>query len=88
MVWFEEDGTVLRGRPVDVALAVEKRALKEVHPMSTPILATLAEPNRPVEAPGTVEVELHMLRGDIEFSFMLDLTDPDGRAIAIERRVG
>jgi ABC-type polysaccharide/polyol phosphate transport system ATPase subunit len=85
VVWFDEDGTVLRGRPVDVALAVEKRAPKEVHPMSTPILATLAEPNRPVEAPGTVEIELHVLRGDIEFSFVLDLTDPDGRSIAIEQ---
>ena len=26
-----------------------------------------------------------MLRGDIEFSFMLDLTEPDGRSIAIEQ---
>ncbi len=86
VIWFEEDGTVLRGRPVDVALAVEKRALDEVDPMSAPILAALPTPGHPVEVPGAVEVELHVLRKDIEFAFTLELTDPDGDQIALEQQ--
>jgi len=85
VIWLEEDGTVLRGRPVDVALAVEDRNRKEVHALSAPILATLPERKSPVEVPGTVELELHMLRKDIDFSFTLELTDPDGRVIELEQ---
>jgi lipopolysaccharide transport system ATP-binding protein len=85
VLWFEEDGTVLRGRPVDVALAVEKRNVKEVHPLSAPILASLPDPHGAVEVPGIVDVELHMLRKDIAFSFALELTDPAGHAIEFEQ---
>lgn len=85
VIWLEEDGSALRGRPVDVALAVEKRDVKEVHPLSAPILASLPEPGRAVQVPGTVEVELHLLRKDIDFSFTLELADPAGRVIEVEQ---
>jgi hypothetical protein len=85
VIWFEEDGTVIRGRPVDVALAVEKRTRKELHPLSAPILAALPEPDRPVEVPGTVEIELHVLRKDMDFAFTLELADSAGHLIDIEQ---
>jgi ABC-type polysaccharide/polyol phosphate transport system ATPase subunit len=85
VIWIEEDGTIIRGRPVDVALAVENRTRKEVHPLSAPILAALHEPDRPVEVPGTVEVELHVLRKDIDFAFTLELADSAGRLIDVEQ---
>lgn len=85
VIWLEEDGTALRGRPVDVALAVEKRQRKEVHPMSAPILASMPHRDRPVEVPGVIEVELHVLRKDIEFSFTLELGDPAGRLLEVEQ---
>jgi lipopolysaccharide transport system ATP-binding protein len=85
VIWFEEDGTIFRGRPVDVAREVEKSVRKEVHALSAPILATLQDREGPVDVPGTVEVELHMLRKDIVFSFTLELADPDGRVIEVEQ---
>ncbi len=85
VIWIEKDGTVFRGRPVDVAIAVQNRHREEVHPLSTPILATLAEAKIPVEVPGVVEIELHMLRKDIQFGFTLELTDPAGRSIELEQ---
>ncbi len=83
--WFESDGTVFRGRPVDVALAVENRDRKEVHPLSAPILASVPDRDRPFEVPGRIEVELHLLRKDIAFSFTLELTDPAGHLFEVEQ---
>jgi len=86
VIWLDEDGTVFRGRPVDVALEVEKRVKKEIHPLSAPLLASLPDRDGPIHVPGSFEVELHILRKDIEFSFVLELDDPEGRVIAIEQQ--
>jgi hypothetical protein len=85
VIWIEKDGKMFRGRPVDVARAVENLHPEEVHPLSAPILATLPDSGGPIEVPGAVEIELHMLRKDIEFAFTLGLTDADGRSIALEQ---
>jgi homopolymeric O-antigen transport system ATP-binding protein len=85
VIWIEKDGTVLRGRPVDVAVAVQKLQREEVHPLSTPILATLAEDVQPVEVPSIVEIELHTLRKDIVFAFTLELKDETGRIVELEQ---
>jgi hypothetical protein len=69
---------------VDVAIAVQNLHPEEVHPLSAPILATL-DGQRSVEVPGAVDVELHMLRKDIEFGFTLELTDASGRTIELEQ---
>jgi ABC-type polysaccharide/polyol phosphate transport system ATPase subunit len=85
VIWLEKDGTIVRGRPVDVAIAVQKLQQEEVHPLSLPVLATLAEDVQPVEVPSMVEIELHTLRKDIVFSFTLELKDESGRIVEIEQ---
>jgi homopolymeric O-antigen transport system ATP-binding protein len=85
VIWLEKDGTVIRGRPVDVAIAVEKLDQEEIHPLSTPVLATLEEEKQPVETPGMIEIELHTLRKDIVFAFTLELKDEAGRIVEIEQ---
>jgi len=85
VLWLEKDGTVIRGRPVDVAIAVQKLEQEEVHPLSMPILVTLADDAQPVEVPGMVEIELHTLRKDIVFSFRLELTDETDRTVELEQ---
>jgi ABC-type polysaccharide/polyol phosphate transport system ATPase subunit len=86
VIWLEKDDTVIRGRPVDVAIAVQKLQREEVHPLSTPVLATLTQEAQPVEVPSIVEVELHTLRKDIVFAFTLELKHQNGRIVEIEQR--
>jgi ABC-type polysaccharide/polyol phosphate transport system ATPase subunit len=85
VLWLEKDGTVIRGRPVDVAIAVQKLDRDELHPLSTPVLATLEEEKQPVQVPGMIEIELHTLRKDIVFAFTLELKDDAERVIEIEQ---
>ncbi|HZO61953.1 MAG TPA: hypothetical protein VFB35_03130 [Gaiellaceae bacterium] len=85
VIWLEKDGTVFRGRPVDVAVAVAKLHPEKVHPLSAPILATLGDGESTAHMPGSIEIELHVLRKDIEFSFTLELTDEAGRSIELEQ---
>src|SRR5262249_22826993 len=51
VLWLEKDGTIIRGRPVEVAMAVQKAYREEVNPLSKPVLAELLEPDQPVEVP-------------------------------------
>jgi len=85
VIWLEKDGTVFRGRPVDVAVAVAKLHPDKVHPLSAPILASLADGQTTAHLPGTVDIELHMLRKDIHFAFTLELVDEAGRSIELEQ---
>jgi homopolymeric O-antigen transport system ATP-binding protein len=85
VIWIEKDGSSIRGRPVDVAIAVQKLDLPEVHPLSLPVLAALEEEKQPVETPGMIEIELHTLRKDIVFAFTLELKDDSDRIVEIEQ---
>jgi len=85
VIWLEKDGSAIRGRPVDVAIAVQKLEQYEVHPLSLPVLAALEEEKQPVETPGMIEIELHTLRKDIVFAFTLELKDEAGRIVEIEQ---
>jgi ABC-type polysaccharide/polyol phosphate transport system ATPase subunit len=84
VLWFEKDGTVVRGRPVDVAIEVQKLRPQQVHPLSAPILAEVRG-SEPVELPGVAEIELHLLRSDLQFTFSLTLQDAAGRVIELEQ---
>ena len=85
VIWIEKDGSSIRGRPVDVAIAVQKLDRPEVHPLSLPVLAALEEEKQPVETPGMIEIELHTLRKDIVFAFTLELKDDSDRIVEIEQ---
>jgi hypothetical protein len=85
VIWIEKDGSMFRGRPVDVAVKVAKLHPEKVHPLSAPILASLTDDRRSAHVPGAVEVELHIVRKDIEFAFTLELTDETGRSIELEQ---
>src|SRR5262249_29184083 len=85
VLWLEKDGTIIRGRPVEVAMAVQKAYREEVNPLSKPVLAELLEPSQPVEAPSIIEIELHTLRRDLVFAVPLELKDETGRTLEIEQ---
>jgi ABC-type polysaccharide/polyol phosphate transport system ATPase subunit len=88
VMWLEEGGVAHRGRPVDVAVAIEKMPREEkLHPLSAPLAASLAEPGE-VEVPAegaTVDLELHVLRKNLAMTFALQLTDRNGRQTHLEQ---
>jgi ABC-type polysaccharide/polyol phosphate transport system ATPase subunit len=75
VLWFEDGKVRLGGTPLEVAIEAEKIQTEELHPVSEPVLAELANDERVVrlDRGGAVEVELHVLRGKLECTFMLEL---------------
>jgi ABC-type polysaccharide/polyol phosphate transport system ATPase subunit len=81
VMWLEDGCIAYRGRPVDVAVEVERGHKEVLHPLSTPLLASLAD-SGPValQSEGaTVEIELHALRKNLDIVFTLQLDDWNGR---------
>jgi ABC-2 type transport system ATP-binding protein len=81
VVWLKHGAVHHRGRPVEVAVAVEKGRKEELHVLSAPLLASLADPS-PVDVPSkgaTVDIELHVLRNNLGITFTLQLKDWSGR---------
>jgi ABC-type polysaccharide/polyol phosphate transport system ATPase subunit len=87
VIWLEDGGITHRGRPVEVAVAVEKAHKEELHPLSAPLAASLADPGE-VEVPAegaTIDIELEVLRKNLEMTFALQLMDRHGRQTHLEQ---
>jgi lipopolysaccharide transport system ATP-binding protein len=81
VLWLMNGAVLERGRPVDVAVATEKVRKEELHVLSAPLLASLAD-SGPVDVPSegaTVDIELHVLRRSLDITFTLLLKDWNGR---------
>jgi ABC-type polysaccharide/polyol phosphate transport system ATPase subunit len=79
--WIEDGSVRFRGRPLEVAVEAEKAHKEELHPLSAPVLASLANGLDLVEIRsdgGTVEIDLEVLRKDLDLSLTLELSDHDG----------
>ena len=87
VLWLEDGGIAYRGRPVDVAIAVEKGRKEELHPLAVPVSASLDD-SGPVEVDSvgaTVDLELHVLRKGLNMTFTLQLTDSNGDETQFEQ---
>jgi ABC-2 type transport system ATP-binding protein len=88
VIWFEKGHVAHQGRPVEVAVAVLEAQKEEVHELASPVAATLADGGTSVSVGpegATVEVELHLLRKNLELRFALEFVDDLGREIRIEQ---
>jgi ABC-type polysaccharide/polyol phosphate transport system ATPase subunit len=76
VLWFEDGKVRLSGTPLEVAIEAEKIHTEELHPVSEPVLAELANDESVVrlDRGGAVDVELHVLRGKLQCTFTLELT--------------
>jgi ABC-type polysaccharide/polyol phosphate transport system ATPase subunit len=87
VLWFENGTVRFRGRPLDVAIAAEKAQKEELHPLSAPILASLSDSRDFAEVAaegGTIEIELHILRKNLDLGFTLVLTDDRGHEMRLD----
>jgi ABC-type polysaccharide/polyol phosphate transport system ATPase subunit len=81
VLWFESNEVKFRGRPLEVAVAVEKAHREALHPLAAPILASLANSSEPAEITadgGTVEIELEVLRRHLDLGLWLEVADGRG----------
>jgi lipopolysaccharide transport system ATP-binding protein len=86
--WFENGTIVHKGRPVDVAVAVSKAPKESVHPLAAPLTAALANGGERVEVgpDGTlIDVELHVLRPNLDLAFWFDFEGDGQRPVKIEK---
>jgi len=88
VLWIEEGKLTLRGRPLEVAIEADKAYKEELHPLSVPILASLADSRESVEVTGeggTVEIDLEILPRRLHFALALQLSDHHGKSIALDQ---
>ncbi|HEY7603050.1 MAG TPA: ATP-binding cassette domain-containing protein [Gaiellaceae bacterium] len=81
VLWFEDGRIAHSGRPIDVAVASERSKTETVHPLAMPVAASLAggEESVVIGPDGsTIEIELHVLRKELELGFALRLVDDMG----------
>jgi ABC-type polysaccharide/polyol phosphate transport system ATPase subunit len=81
VLWLEDGEVKFRGRPLEVAVEAEKAHKEELHPLSAPVLASLANGGELVQISGSggrVEVDLEVLRRQLELGLTLELTDHHG----------
>ena len=87
VLWIEEGALKFRGRPLDVAIEAERAYKEDLHPLSVPIFASLADSRELVEVGGdggTVEIDLEILRKHLHLGLTLQLTDCNGKSIGLD----
>ena len=85
VLWFDEGEMKFRGRPVEVAKFAEKTRKEELHPLSTPILATAPDDLARIGADGgKIELDIEVLRKELRLALALELTDHHGHDAYLE----
>ena len=88
VLWISQGAEQFRGRPVEVAIEAEKTRKEELHPLSTPILASLTDTSdlARIEADGgTIAVDLEVLRKELLLALALELSDGHGHEAYLEQ---
>jgi ABC-type polysaccharide/polyol phosphate transport system ATPase subunit len=87
VLWFDKGDVRLKGAPVEVAVEAEKLQRETLHPMSVPVLVSLADSDgKIVLAPQDriLDLSLQVLRKDVELGLTLKLENEHGEIKEIE----
>lgn len=87
VIWLEGGGVTFEGRPVEVAAAVEKAQREEVHVLADPVLVNLLDGSETVEVgpdAGVIDIELHVMRKNLEIGIAIELQDDNGRGMRFD----
>jgi len=87
VLWFEKGEVRLKGAPVEVAVEAEKIQREVLHPLSVPVLVSLADSDGKIvltPEERILELSLQVLRKDVELGLTLKLENEHGVIEEIE----